>query len=166
MSRPAKGNAPTCRAQLSSQNKKLSYAAAFANAGHAGADPKPKKIAHTLWVHTNDVEKGAISRDYFFEVVSRCNVIKVKGLLQGQSEFSWSYDMRGQPSYESDHSRGKIVCFDLQTLNFWRKYIPIAVLDVGEVSCRAWSWEEYEVPKIRYSCLIPFDTCKGLEVRE
>ena len=74
--------------------------------------------------------------------------------------------MRGQPTYDSDHSRGKIVCFDLQTYNFWCTYIPIATLNVGEVSCRAWSWEEYEVPKIRYSCLIPLDTCKGLEVRD
>ena len=70
------------------QSNKLSYTEAFANARPAGHDPKPKKTAHTLWVHTNNLEKGPISRDYFFEVVSHCNAIKVKGLLQGQSEFS------------------------------------------------------------------------------
>ena len=148
------------------QNKKLSYADAFANAQPVGPDPKTKKTAHTLWVHTNNVEKGPISRDYFFEVVSRCNVIKVKGLLQGQSEFSWSYDMRGQPTYDSNLSRGKMICFDQQTFNFWRKYIPIAALNVGSVTYRACSWEEYKIPKIWYSCLIPFNTCKGLEVRD
>ena len=113
-----------------------------------------------------DVEKGAISKDYFFEVVSRCNIIKVDGLLDGKTEFSWCSDMRGQPTYDSDHSRGKIVCFDLQTFNFWRTYIPIATLQVGDTSCKAWSWEEYDVSKIQYSCLIPIDTCKGLEVRK
>ena len=140
--------------------------AALAGSGPVGTFSKPKKMACTLWVHTNDVEKGEISQDYFFEVISRCNVIKVDGFLDGKTEFSWCPDMRGQPTYDSDHSRGKIVCFDLQTFNFWRTYIPIAALQVGDTPCKAWSWEEYKVPKIRYSCLIPIDTCKGLEVRK
>ena len=105
-------------------------------------------------------------KDYFFEVVSRCNFIKVMGTIQGQADLSWKIDLKGQPTYDSDQARGKIVCGDQQTVNFWRKYIPIAALDVGNVSCKAWTWEEYEIPKIRYSCLIPFDTCKGVEVRD
>ena len=117
-------------------------------------------MARTLWVHTNNVEKCEISQNYFFEVISRCNLIKVDGFLEGKTEFSWWPDMRGQPTYDSDHARGKIVCYDLQTFNFWHTYIPIAALQVGDTPCKAWSWEEYEVPKIRCSCLIPIDTCK------
>ena len=101
---------------------KRTYAGSVAldGSGADGTFPKSKKMAHTLWVHTNDVEKGEISQNYFFEVISCCNVIKVNGFLEGKTEFSWCPDMRGQPTYDSDHARGKIVCFDLQTINFCR----------------------------------------------
>ena len=128
--------------------------------------PKTKSPSHTLWIHTHDVEKGPIDKDIFFEIVSRCNVIKVKGTIIGEAEFSWNNDLNRQPTYDSDHLRGKIVCGNLQTVDFWCKYIPIAALEVSDTSCKAWTWEEYEIPKIRYSFLIPFDTCNGLEATD
>ena len=95
-----------------------------------------------------------------------CNLIKVDGLLEGKSEFSFWPDMRGQPAYDKDHARGKIVCYNLTTLNFWCTYIPIAAQQVGDIPCKAWTFEEYEVPKILYTCLIPKDTCNWLAVRK
>ena len=128
--------------------------------------PKTKSPSHTLWIHTHDVEKGPIDKDVFFEIVSRFNTIKCKGTIRGEAEFSWNNNLKGQPTYDSNHSRGKIVCGNLQTVYFWCKYIPIAALEVSETPCKAWTWEEYEIPKIRYSFLIPFDTCNGLEAMD
>ena len=72
-------------------SKKLSYAEAFAHSWPAGpvSAPQPKNQTQTLWVHTHDVERGPISKDYFFEVVSHCNFIKVMGTIQGQADLSW-----------------------------------------------------------------------------
>ena len=139
---------------------------AYSRAAGSVSAPKTKKPSHTLWVHTHNVEKGPIDKEIFFEIVSRCKAIKVKGAIKGEAEFSWNNDLKGQPTYDNDHSRGKIVCGNLQTVDFWCKYIPIAALEVSNTPCKAWTWEEYEIPKIRYSFLIPFDTCNGVEAKD
>ena len=51
---------------------KRNYAGA-ADSGGAGSVPKPK--VHILWVHSNLVEKGEISKGYFNQVIYRCNQI-------------------------------------------------------------------------------------------
>ena len=132
----------------------------------AGADPTPKSTIQTLWVHTHDVDRGPIEKDIFFEIVSRCNVIKNQGAIKGESEFCWKSNLKRQPTFDAENSRGKIVCGNQQTVDFWVKYIPIAALDVCDLNCKAWTWKEYEIPKIRYSFLVPFDTCSGLDARD
>ena len=108
---------------LSEPHKKRTYAGTVAEgeSGEASNISKPKKTACNLWVHSNLVQKGDLSESYFLEVISRCNLIKVDGVLEGKSKFSWWPDMRGQPSYESDHARSKIVCYDQITFYFWCK---------------------------------------------
>ena len=111
-------------------------------------------------------DKGPIEKDIFFEIVSQCNIIKNQGAIRGESEFCWKSNLKRQPSYDAESSRGKIVCGDQQTVDFWVKYIPIAAITVCNLKCKAWTWKEYEIPKIRYSCLIPFDTCCGLDAKD
>ena len=132
----------------------------------AGATPATKSTTQTLWVHTHNVARGPIEKDVFFEIVSRCNVIKCQGAIKGEAEFCWNINLKRQPTYDDKHSRGKIVCGNQQTVDFWVKFIPIAALEVSGTPCKAWTWEEYEIPKIRYSFLIPFDTCNGLEATD
>ena len=131
----------------------------------AGATPPPPPT-QTLWVHSNDVDKGPIEKNIFFEIVSQCNIIKNQGAIRGEPEFCWKSNLIRQPSYDAENSRGKIVCGDQKTLDFWVKYIPIAAITVCNLKCKAWTWKEYEIPKIRYSCLIPLDTCSGLDARQ
>ena len=101
----------------------------------------------------------------FFEIVSQCNIIKNQGAIEGDPEFCWKSNLIRQPSYDTENSRGKIVCGDQKTHDFWVKFIPIAALTVCNLNCKAWTWKEYEVPKIRYSFLIPFDTCNGIDAK-
>ena len=132
----------------------------------AGAVPPPTSTTQTLWVHSHDVDKGPIEKDIFFEIVSQCNILKNQGAIRGESEFCWKSNLKRQPSYDPKNSRGKIVCGDQKTVDFWVKYIPIAAITVCNLKCKAWTWKEYEIPKVRYSCLIPFDTCSGLDTRD
>ena len=134
-------------------------------AGAAPPPPPPPPTTQTLWVHSNDVEKGPIEKDVFFEIVSQCNIIKNQGAIEGDPEFCWKSNLIRQPSYDAEFSRGKIVCGDQQTHDFWVKFIPIAAITVCNLNCKAWTWKEYEVPKIRYSFLIPFDTCNGIDAK-
>ena len=130
------------------------------------APPPPTPPPHqTLWVHSNDAEKGPIEKDMFFEIVSQCNIIKNLGAIEGDPEFCWKSNLLRQPYYDTENSRGKIVCGDQKTHDFWVKFIPIAAITVGNLNCKAWTWKEYEVPKIRYSFLIPFDTCNGIDAK-
>ena len=128
--------------------------------------PATKSTTQTLWVHTHNVARGQIKKDVFFEIVSRCNVIKCQGAIKGEAEFCWNINLKRQPTFDDEHSRGKIVCGNQQTVDFWVKFIPIAALEVSGIPCKAWTWEEYEIPKIRYSFLIPFDMCNGLEATD
>ena len=98
--------------------------------------------------------------------MSLCNVIKCQGAIKGEPEFCWNTKLKRQPTFDAEKSRGKIVCGNQQTVDFWVKYIPIAALEVCGLPCKAWTWEEYEIPKIRYSFLVPFDTCNGLDARD
>ena len=77
----------------------------------AGATPPPPPT-QTLWVHSNDVDKGPIEKDIFFEIVSQCNIIKNQGAIRGEPEFCWKSNLIRQPSYDAENSRGKIVCGD------------------------------------------------------
>ena len=130
----------------------------------AGASPPPLPT-QTLWVHSNDVDKGPIEKDVFFEIVSQCNIIKNQGAIRADPEFCWKSNLVRQPSYDAENSRGKIVCGDQQTHDFWVKHIPIAAITVCNLNCKAWTWKEYKIPKIRYSFLIPIDTCNGIDAR-
>ena len=140
-------------------------------ANTAGADggehaPKPKPQAHILWVHSNLEEKGKVSEGYFNLVISRCNQIKIGGILRGETEFAWCPDMHGQPSFDDINSRGKIVCRNKKIIDFWVKWIPIASNNVGDIPLKAWTREEYMVKSTRYSCLIPKNSCIGMDVED
>ena len=77
--------------------------------GSGGAGSVPRSKVHILWVHSSLVEKGEISKGYFNQVISRCNQIKIRGVLNGEAEHDWSPSMHGQPTYDKINSRGKIV---------------------------------------------------------
>ena len=135
----------------------------------AGAVPPPPPptppTTQSIWVHSNDVARGPIEKDVFFEIVSQCNIIKNQGAIAGDPEFCWKSNLARQPIYDSEFSRGKIICGDQQTHDFWVKFIPIAAITVCNLNCKAWTYEEYVIPKIRYSFLIPFDTCNGIDAK-
>ena len=77
----------------------------YANtAGAAGCGSVPKPQVHILWVHSNLVEKGEVSEGYFNQVISRCNQIKVQGVLDGETEHAWCPAMHGQLTYDKIHS--------------------------------------------------------------
>ena len=145
--------------------KSLTSGESYSQVAGAAPPPPPPPPHQTLWVHSNDDEKGPIEKDMFFEIVSQCNIIKNKGAIEGDPEFCWKSNLIRQPSYDTENSRGKIVCGDQKTHDFWVKFIPIAAITVGNLNCKAWTWKEYEVPKIRYSFLIPFDTCNGIDAK-
>ena len=107
--------------------------------GSGGAGSVPKSKVHILWVHSSLVEKGEISEGYFNQVISRCNQIKIRGVLNGEAEHDWSPSMHGQPTYDKTNSRGKIVCLYQQTIDHWVKWIPIASIQVGAIPCKAWT---------------------------
>ena len=134
-------------------------------AGALPTPPPPPPTTQTLWVHSNVVERGPIEKDVFFEIVSQCNLIKNQGAIAGDPEFCWKSNLARQPSYDAEFSRGKIVCGDQQTHDFWVKFIPIAAIAVCNLNCKAWTWKEYAIPKIRYSFLIPFDTCNSIDAK-
>ena len=127
---------------------------------------KSKTPAKVLWVHSNLEEKGKVSEGYYNLVISRCNQIQIEGILIGETEFAWCPDMHGQPSFDNINSRGKIVCHNDKTLDFWVKWIPIASNDVGDIPLKAWIREEYMVKSNRYSCLIPKNSCIGVNVED
>ena len=145
--------------------KKSLATGSYSQAAGAPPLPPPPPPTQTLWVHSSDDAKSPIEKNVFFEIVSQCNIIKNQGAIEGDPEFCWKSNLIRQPSYDSEHSRGKIVCGDQQTHDFWVKYIPIAALAVCNLKCKAWTWKEYEIPKIRYSFLIPFDTCMGIDAK-
>ena len=145
--------------------KSLTTGESYSQVAGAAPPPRPPPNTQTIWVHSNDVEKGPIEKDVFFEIVSQCNIIKNQGAIGGDPEFCWKSNLIRQPSYDDEHSRGKIVCGDQQTHDFWVKFIPIAALTVCNLNCKAWTWKEYEIPRIRYSFLIPFDTCNGIDAK-
>ena len=145
--------------------KKSLATGSYSQAAGAPPPPPPPPPTQTLWVHSSDDAKSPIEKNVFFEIVSQCNIIKNQGAIEGDPEFCWKSNLIRQPSYDAEHSRGKIVCGDQQTHDFWVKYIPIAALEVCNLKCKAWTWKEYEIPKIRYSFLIPFDTCMGIDAK-
>ena len=134
------------------------------NGGGIASKSKSKSQAHILWVHSNLEDKGKVSEGYYNLVISRCNQIKVEGILRGETEFAWYPDMQGQPSYGEANSRGKIICFNQKTIDFQVKWIPIASNQVGVIPCKAWTKDEYMVKSTRYSCVIPKNSCIGMNV--
>ena len=94
--------------------KSLTTGGSYSQAAGGSPPLLPPKLSG---VHSNDVDKGPIEKDIFFEIVSQCNIIKNQGAISGEPEFCWKSNLIRQPSYDAENSRGKIVCGD-QT-NTW-----------------------------------------------
>ena len=107
-------------------------------------------------------EKGPVSESIFFHVVSRCNLIKIDAINNGDETHMWSPGIKGQPIYDEVNHRGKIICCNKQTVDFWVKYIELASTQVGTIQLKAWTSKEYETKNAIYSCLIPKKTCIGI----
>ena len=135
-------------------------------AGSDGVGCAPKAPVHILWVHSTTVEKGKVSEGYFNQVNFKCHQIKVKGVLNGEDEHMWCPTMHGQPSYDKYKSRGKIICLDQKTVDYWVKWVQITSLLIGKIPCKAWTREEYMIKVVRYSCLIPKNTCDSVDVED
>ena len=125
---------------------------------HAKKDHK-----EILWVHSTEEEKGPVSESIFFYIVSRCNKIKIDAINNGDATHTWSPDIKGQPIYDEVNHRGKIICSNQQTVDFWVKYIELASTQVSKIKLKAWTSKEYETKNAIYSCLIPKKTCIGIQ---
>ena len=81
----------------------------------------------------------------------------------GDVAHKWSPAVKGQPIYDEVNQRGKIICSNKQTVDFWVKYIELASTQVGTIKLKAWTSKEYETKNAIYSCLIPKKTCIGIK---
>ena len=72
-----------------------------------------------LWVHSTEEEKGPVSESIFFFVISRINAIKINAINNDDESHTWSPAIKGQPIYDHVNQRGKIVCTNKQTVDFW-----------------------------------------------
>ena len=139
-------------------------------AGAGGARRNLDGSVHILWFHSTEVDKGEVSKGYYSKVIAKCMSIKVKGVLIGEAEHTWCLTMGGQPSWgksknPGEPSWGKIVCLNQRTVDFWVKMVPIASKMVGNISCKAWTEQEYKTKVVRYSCLIP-KTCNEVDLED
>ena len=78
----------------------------------------------------------------------------------------WSPSIQGQPIYDAINNRGKIICCNQQTADFWVKYIALASTMVGNIKLKAWTNKEYECKNAIYSCLIPKNSVIGIYVED
>ena len=136
----------------------------YSGAAKSGTRHAKKDHEEILWVHSTEEEKGPIDESYFFHVVSRCNKIKIDAINNDKVAHKWSPAIKGQPIYDEVNHRGKIICSNQQTVDFWVKYIKLASTKVGKIKLKAWTSKEYENKNAIYSCLIPKKTCIGIEV--
>ena len=119
-----------------------------------------------LWVHSTEVEKGPVSESIFYFVISRINAIKIKAIINDDESHTWSPAIRGQPIYDHVNQRGKIVCTNKQTVDFWVKYIEMISPTISNVQLKAWTSKEYDDKNLIYSCLIPNQTCIGIPTKD
>ena len=78
----------------------------------------------------------------------------------------WSPTIRGQPIYDDTNHRGKIICCNQKTADFWVKYIELASTIVGKTKLKAWTSKEYECRNAIYSCLIPKNSVIGIDIED
>ena len=119
-----------------------------------------------MWVHSTEEEKGPVSESIFFFVISRINAIKIKAIINDDESHTWSPAIRGQPIYDHVNQRGKIVCTNKQTVDFWVKYIEMISPTISNVQLKAWTSKEYDDKNSIYSCLIPNQTCIGIPTKD
>ena len=146
--------------------KQLQQLTSFAAAavGSSGTGSKSRSsFSHTLWVHSTEVEKGDILKEYFKRVITKVHALKVKDVLIEGLEHRWHMCTGGQPSWED--SKGKIICLNQQTIDYFVKMVPIASKSIGNITCKAWTRQEYKTPVVKYSCLIPV-SCEDVTVEE
>ena len=158
-----KGATPSSQEPVG-KSSKTSYADA-ANRVAARANAK-KDHEEILWVHSTEQEKGPVSRSIFFSVISKINAIKVRAINNDDESHIWSPAIKGQPIYDQVNNRGKIVCTNQQTIDFWVKYIDQVSPSVSSVHLKAWTSKEYDDKNSIYSCLIPIDTCDGIDSKD
>ena len=135
----------------------------YSGAAKHGTKHAKKDHKQILWVHSTEEEKGPVSESFFFHVVSQCNKIKIDAINNGDVTHKWSPGIKGQPIYDDVNHRGKIICSNQQTIDFWVKYIDLASKKVSKIHLKAWTSKEYETKNAIYSCLIPLKTCIGIQ---
>ena len=137
----------------------------YSGAAKRGTKHAKKDHEEILWVHSTEEEKGPVSESIFFYVVSQCNKIKIDAINNDDATHTWSPGIKGQPVYDDVNHRGKIICSNQQTVDFWVKYIELASTQVGKIKLKAWTSKEYETRNAIYSCLIPKKTCIGISTK-
>ena len=138
----------------------------YSGAAKVGTKHSRKDHEQILWVHSTEEEKAPVDETYFFLVVSKCNKIKIDAINNDDVAHKWSPGIKGQPIYDDVNHRGKIICSNQQTVDFWVKYIALASTKVGKIQLKAWTSKEYENKNAIYSCLIPKQTCIGIDVED
>ena len=118
-----------------------------------------------LWVHSTEEEKGPVSESIFFYVISKINAIKINAINNDDESHTWPPAIKGQPIYDHVNHRGKIVCTNQQTVDFWVKYIEMISPTISKIQLKAWTSKEYESKNAIYSCLIPNKTCNGIPTK-
>ena len=137
----------------------------YADAAKSGSKRAKKDHEEILYVHSTEEEKGPVSESIFFYVVSRCNKIKIDAINDDDESHTWSPAIKGQPMYDAVNQRGKIICTNQQTVDFWVKYIELASTLVSNIKLKVWTSKEYETKNAIYSCLIPKKTCMGISTK-
>ena len=158
-----KGATPSSQ-EPKGKSSKISYVeAANRVAARANASKDHEQI---LWVHSTEELKGPVSRSIFFSVISKINAIKVKAINNDDESHIWSPAIKGQPIYDYVNSRGKIICTNKQTVDYFVKSIAEVSPSVSSVHLKAWTSREYNDNNSLYSCLIPLDTCDGIDSKD
>ena len=158
-----KGATPSSMEPVGKSSKTTYVDAANRAAARANAKKDHEEI---LWVHSTEKEKGPVTKSIFFSVISKINAIKVRAINNDDESHIWSPAIKGQPIYDHVNNRGKIVCTNQQTIDFWVKYIEQVSPSVSSVHLKAWTSREYDDKNSIYSCLIPIDTCDGINSQD
>ena len=159
-----KGATPSSQEPKGKSSKTTSYVdAANRVASRANASKDHEQI---LWVHSTEELKGPVSKSIFFSVISKINAIKVKAINNDDESHIWSPAIKGQPIYDHVKSRGKIICTNKQTVDYFVKSIAEVSPSVSSVHLKAWTSREYNDNNSLYSCLIPLDTCDGIDSKD
>ena len=158
-----KGATPSSQ-EPKGKSSKMSYVdAANRVAARANASKDHEQI---LWVHSTEELKGPVSKSIFFSVISKINAIKIRAINNDDESHIWSPAIKGQPVYDHVNERGKIICTNKQTVDFFVKYIEEVSPSVSSIHLKAWTSREYNDNNSLYSCLIPLDTCDGIDSKD